>query len=260
KRVPEVPAKVLHDVTLKIVSGNFMLTKIAIRVRLKFIAKGGKVGERCAEELEDYNATLIGLTLIEMHAPKEAEKLMKSANFKKLGPVFIEVINKMIAAYSDGSIKQLEEVVDKKIEISTEVIERFFEIKVKKTLEGMKNVPMEVFYGSGIVEPEEAERIIYQLVVQKRINAAINMNNGRTFIVSLDVEEANEKSAKKTKTAKQPVKKIPPKKKPTTKTTAKTVPKKTSSKSTAKKKTSTTKKTTTPAKKTTKTKLKPKEK
>jgi len=259
KRVPEVPAKVLHDVTLKIVSGNFMLTKIAIRVRLKFIAKGKKVGERCAEELEDYNATLIGLTLIEMHAPKEAEKLMKSANFKKLGPVFIEVINKMIAAYSDGSIKQLEEVVDKKIEISTEVIERFFEIKVKKTLEGMKNVPLEIFYGSGIVEPEEAERIIYQLVVQKRINAAINMNNGRTFITSLDVEETNEKSAKKPKTTKQPVKKTPTKKKPTTKTTAKTVPKKTSSKPTAKKKTSTNKKTTTPTKKT-KTKPKPKEK
>ncbi len=259
KRVPEVPAKVLHDVTLKIVSGNFMLTKIAIRARLKFIAKAGKLGERCAEELEDYNATLIGLTLIEMHAPKEAEKLMKSANFKKLGPVFIEVINKMIAAYSDGSIKQLEEVVDKKIEISTEVIERFFEIKVKKTLEGMKNVPLEIFYGSGIVEPEEAERIIYQLVVEKRINAAINMNNGRTFITSLDVEETNEKSVKKPKTTKQPVKKTPTKKKPTTKTTAKTVPKKTSSKPTAKKKTRTTKKTTTPTKKT-KTKPKPKEK
>lgn len=248
KRVPEVPAKVLHDVTLKVVSGNFMLTRIAIRARLKFIAQGGKLAARCAEELEDYNATLIGLTLIEALTPKEAEKMMKSSNFKKLGPVFIEVINKMIAAYSDGSINQLDEVVDKKIEISTEVIERFFEIKIKKTLEGMKNVPMEVFYGSSIVPPEEAEQIIYRLIVQKRINAAINMNNGRTFITSLDVEETNGKSVKKPKAAKQSVKKTTQKKK----TTAKSAPKKTSSKPAAKKKTSTTKKATT--------KTKPKEK
>lgn len=244
KRVPEVPAKILHDVTLKVASGNFKLTKIAIRARLKFIAQGGKLAKRCAEELEDYNATLIGLTLIETLTPKEAEKLMKSPNFKKLGPVFIEVINQMIAAYSEGSIKQLEEVVDKKIVISAEVIERFFEIKINKTLVEMKNVPMEVFFGSSIVQPEEVEQIIYRLVVQKRINASINMSNGRTFITSLDVEGTNGKSEEKPKATKQLVKKTTPKKK----TTAKPTTKKTGSTTATKKKTSTTKKATTKTK------------
>ena len=254
KRVPEVPAKVLHDVTLRVVSGNFMLTKIAIRARLKIIGQGGKLGERCAEELEDYNATLIGLTIIETLTPKDAEKLMKNSNIKKLGPVFIEVINQMIAAYKEGSINQLEEVVDKKIEISTEVIEKFFEIKINKTLEGVKNVPMEVFLGNAIIQPDEAEQIIYRLVVQKRINASINMSNGRTFITSLDAEESNGKTQEKPKVAKEPVKKAPTKKKTATKSSAKktttTTKKKPVTKSSANKTNTTSKKKTTSATKT----------
>ena len=122
KRVPEVPAKILHDVTLKVVSGNFQLTRIAIKARLKFIVKNDKLAERCAEELEDYNASLIGLTIIESFSIDEAEKLLKSSKFKKLGPIFVEVIQEMIKAYKEGSFGLLEKVVDKKIEIPMTVI------------------------------------------------------------------------------------------------------------------------------------------
>jgi len=241
KRVPEVPAKILHDVTLKIVSGNFQLTRIAIKTRLNFIAKGGKLAERCTEELEDYNATLIGLTIIESFSIAEAEKLLKSSNFKKLGPIFVEVINEMIKAYKEGSFGLLEKVVDKKIEIPTTVIERFYEEKINQTLQGVKNIPIDVFLENSYVTPEEAEQIIYRLVVQKRINAAINMNNGRTFITTLDLEETVAAIIEKPKTTKP---------KTTTKTTAKkTIPKKTTTekkpttkKSTTKKKTTVTKK------------------
>jgi len=241
KRVPEVPAKILHDVTLKIVSGNFQLTRIAIKVRLKFIAKGGKLAGRCAEELEDYNATLIGLTIIESFSIEEAEKLLKSSNFKKLGPIFVEVIQEMIKAYKEGSFGLLEKVVDKKIEIPTTVIERLYEEKINQTLQGVKNIPIDVFLENYYVTPEEAEEIIYRLVVQKRINAAITMNNGRTFITTLDLEETVGALIEKPKTTKP---------KTTNKTTAKkTTPKKpktakkpTSKKSTTKKKTTVTKK------------------
>lgn len=242
KRVPEVPSKVLHDVTLKVVSGNFLLTRISIKVRLKFIMKGDKLAEHSAEELEDYNATLIGLTIIESFTMKEAEKIIKNPHFKKLGPIFVEVILQMIEAYKEGSFKLLEDVVDKKIEIPTTVIERFYEIKINKTLEGVKNVPLEVFLENSIVTPDEAEQIIFRLVVQKRINAAITMNNGRTFITSLDSDEMNGKqkpSQEKPKTA--------PKKAPTKKTTTKKVePKATTS---TKKTTSSTKKSTSTTKK-----------
>ncbi|NHJ39183.1 MAG: HEAT repeat domain-containing protein [Asgard group archaeon] len=242
KRVPEVPSKVLHDVTLKVVSGNFLLTRISIKVRLKFIMKGDKLAEHSAEELEDYNATLIGLTIIESFTMKEAEKIIKNPHFKKLVPIFVEVILQMIEAYKEGSFKLLEDVVDKKIEIPTTVIERFYEIKINKTLEGVKNVPLEVFLENSIVTPDEAEQIIFRLVVQKRINAAITMNNGRTFITSLDSDEMNGKqkpSQEKPKTA--------PKKAPTKKTTTKKVePKATTS---TKKTTSSTKKSTSTTKK-----------
>ena len=152
KRVPEVPAKVIHDATLKVVSGNFQLARIAIKVRLKFIAKGGKLASRCAEELEDYNATLIGLAIIESFTFEEAEKLVNSSIFKKLGPIFVEVIQKMISAYKEGSLKQLIEVVDTKIEIPTTVIERFYEIKINKALEGIKNIPIDILLNNKIIK------------------------------------------------------------------------------------------------------------
>jgi len=234
KRVPEVPAKILHDVTLKVVSGNFQLTRIAIKTRLKFIAKGGKLAARCAEELEDYNATLIGLTIIESFSIEEAEKLLKISNFKKLGPIFVEVIQEMINAYKEGSFGLLEKVVDKKIEIPTTVIERLYEEKINQTLQGVKNIPIDVFLENYYITPEEAEEIIYRLVVQKRINAAITMNNGRTFITTLDLEETVAAIIEK------------PKPKTTKKTTAKkTTPKKittTKKKTTTRKKPVTTKK------------------
>ncbi|NHJ33751.1 MAG: hypothetical protein FK732_12900, partial [Asgard group archaeon] len=217
KRVPEVPAKVLHDVTLKVVSGNFQLTRIAIKVRLKFIAKGGKLAERCAEELEDYNASLIGLTIIESFSIEEAEKLLKSSNFKKLGPIFVEVIQEMLKAYKEGSFGLLEKVVDKKIEIPTSVIEKFYETKIIQTLLGVKNVPMDVFLENSYVTPEEAEQIIYRLVVQKRINAAITMNNGRTFITTVGLEETVAAMAEKPKPAKQKTTKVEEKPKTTPK-------------------------------------------
>lgn len=242
KRVPEVPNKLLHDATLKVVSGNFQLTRVAIKARLKFIAKGDKLGTRCAEELEDYNATLIGLTLIESFSPQEAEKLVNSTSFKKLETIFVKVINQMIEAYKEGSFRLLNEVVDKKIEIPIGVIERFYEIKVTKTLEGAQNIPMEVFLENTMVEPEEAEQIIYRLVMQKRINAAITMNNGRTFITALEVEGITEKPvAEKTKTI---AKKSAPKSTSAKKATA-TIAKKTPSSSNKKPSTMTTKKTTT---------------
>ncbi|MBK5113858.1 MAG: hypothetical protein KGD59_01765 [Candidatus Heimdallarchaeota archaeon] len=251
KRVPEVPSKILHDVTLKVVSGNFQLTRIAIRVRLKFIAKGGKLAERCAEELEDYNATLIGLTIIESFSIEEAEKLLKSSNFKKLGPIFVEVIQEMLKAYKEGSFGLLEKVVDKKIEIPTTVIEKFYEIKIIQTLQGVKNVPMDVFLENSYVTPEEAEQIIYRLVVQKRINAAITMNNGRTFITTEGLEETVGAMIEKPKPAKPKTtpKKTPTKAKPEAKKTpVKKTPKTTKPTSTAKKTSSTTKSTKTPTK------------
>jgi len=248
KRVPEVPAKILHDVTLKVVSGSFQLTRIAIKTRLKFIAKNDKLAQRCAEELEDYNATLIGLTIIESFSIEEGEKLLKSSNFKKLGPIFVEVIQEMLKAYKEGSFGLLEKVVDKKIEIPNSVIERFYEIKVIKTLQGVKNVPMDVFLENSYVTPDEAEEIIYRLIVQKRINAAITMNNGRTFITTVGLEETFAAMSEKPKLAKP---KTTPKKTPATKKTpAKkpaTTPKKTTTK---KKKPSTTKKTATTTKST----------
>ncbi|HUT80055.1 MAG TPA: hypothetical protein VMZ29_02540 [Candidatus Bathyarchaeia archaeon] len=255
KRVPEVPNKVLHDATLKVVSGNFHLTRIAISVRLKIIAKGGKLAARCVEELEDYNATLIGLTIIENFSYDEAEKLLKDTAFKKLGAIFLEFIQQMLEAYKDGSFNLLEEVVDKKIEVPTTVIEKFFEIKINKTLEGMKNVPLEVFKENSIVSEEEAEQIIYRLVVQKRIKAAISMNNGRAFITACETEELNEKEIKETPVEKP---KATPKKttatsKPKTTTTEKSSTAATT-KTTAKKPTTTTKTATTGTKKQTDTK------
>jgi len=216
KRVPEVPAKILHDVTLKVVSGSFQLTRIAIKTRLKFIAKNDKLAQRCAEELEDYNATLIGLTIIESFSIEEGEKLLKSSNFKKLGPIFVEVIHEMLKAYKEGSFGLLEKVVDKKIEIPNSVIERFYEIKVIKTLQGVKNVPMDVFLENSYVTPDEAEEIIYRLIVQKRINAAITMNNGRTFITTVGLEETFAAMSEKPKLPKP---KTTPKKTPATKKT-----------------------------------------
>ncbi|MHA1221587.1 MAG: hypothetical protein ACTSQB_07625, partial [Candidatus Heimdallarchaeota archaeon] len=270
KRVPEVPAKVLHDATLKVVSGNFQLTRIAIQVRLKFIAKGGKLANRCVEELEDYNATLIGLTIIESLSVSETKKLIKSATFKKLGTIFVDVIQHMLAAYEDGSFKLLQEVVDKKIEIPMTVIERFYEVKINKTLEGVKNVPMDVFLEGTIVTPEEAEQIIYRLVVQKRINAAITMNNDRTFITAYDLDEFNGKPKPTAVKTKPTTRKVTTTKKPTPKKTATTTKKATVAKkkstsattkktTTAKKKSptaSTTKKTTTTTKKSTTSKAK----
>ncbi|HUU77651.1 MAG TPA: hypothetical protein VMX55_04845 [candidate division Zixibacteria bacterium] len=232
KRVPEVPNKLLHDATLKVISGNFQLTRVAIKARLKFIAKGDKLGTRCAEELEDYNATLIGLTIIESFSPIEAEKLVNSSAFKKLETIFVKVINQMIEAYKEGSFRLLTEVVDKKIEIPIAVIERFYEIKVTKTLEGAQNIPMEVFLENAMVEPEEAEQIIYRLVMQKRINAAITMNNGRTFITALEVEGISEKPI--TEKPKITVKKSAPKSTSTKKTAATTTTKKTPSSTTKK--------------------------
>ncbi|NHJ86765.1 MAG: HEAT repeat domain-containing protein [Asgard group archaeon] len=231
KRVPEVPSKVLHDTTLKVVSGSFLLTRISIGVRLEFIAQGGKLGNRCAEELEDYNATLIGLTLIESFSPNKAEKIIENACFKKMGPIFVEVIKQMIEAYNEGSFSALEEVVDKKIEIPTAVVERFFEIKINKALQGVKNVPMEVFLENSIIDKEEAEQIIYRLVLQKRINASISMSNGKTFIATIDEDESTEKKETTKKATKT-----------TTKTT--TTKKKTPAKTTTTKKPSSTKKTT----------------
>lgn len=250
KRVPEVPAKILHDVTLKVVSGNFQLTRIAIKARLKFLAKNDKLAERCAEELEDYNASLIGLTIIESFSVDEAEKLLKSSNFKKLGPIFVEVIQEMIKAYKEGSFGLLEKVVDKKIEIPITVIERFYEAKIIQTLQGVKNVPMDVFLENSYVTPEEAEQIIYRLIVQKRINAAITMNNGRTFITTVGLEETVAAVVEKPKPTKP--KTTPKKTTAIKKTPAKkpiTTPKKTTTK---KKKPSTTKKTATTKKTTTK--------
>ena len=247
KRVPEVPAKILHDVTLKVVSGNFQLTRIAIKARLKFITKNDKLAERCAEELEDYNASLIGLTIIESFSIDEAERLLKSSNFKKLGPIFVEVIQEMIKAYKEGSFGLLEKVVDKKIEIPMTVIERFYEKKIIQTLQGVKNVPMDVFLENSYVTPDEAEQIIYRLIVQKRINAAITMNNGRTFITTIGLEETAAAIIEKPKPTKP---KTPPKKTTTKKPPAKkhaTTPKKTTTK---KKKPSTTKKTATTTKST----------
>lgn len=225
KRVPEVPSKVLHEATLKVVSGNFLLTRISIRVRLKFIMKGDKLAEHSVEELEDYNATLIGLTIIESFTLKEAEKIIKNTHFKKLGPIFVEVIQQMIEAYKEGSFALLESVVDKKIEIPITVIELFYETKINQTLEGVKNIPLEVFLENPLITPDEAEQIVYRLVVQKRINAAITMNNGRTFITSLDSDEMIGKQKtiqEKPKTAakKTTVKKTTSPKKKTT-TTAK---------------------------------------
>lgn len=249
KRVPEVPAKILHDVTLKVVSGSFQLTRIAIKARLKFIAKGGKLAERCAEELEDYNATLIGLTIIESFSIEEAEKLLRASNFKKLGPIFVEVIQEMLKAYKEGSFGLLEKVVDKKIEIPISVIERLYEVKIIKTLQGVKNVPMDIFLENSYVTPEEAEEIIYRLIVQKRINAAISMNNGRTFITTVGLEETvaamieKPKPAKPKTTAKTPTKKTAPKK-PAPKKSATTKKKIAAKKPTTVKKTKTTKKTT----------------
>ena len=250
KRVPEVPAKILHDVTLKVVSGNFQLTRIAIKARLKFIAKNDKLAERCAEELEDYNASLIGLTIIESFSVAEAEKLLKSSNFKKLGPIFVEVIQEMIKAYKEGSFGLLEKVVDKKIEIPITVIERFYEAKIIQTLQGVKNVPMDVFLENSYVTPEEAEQIIYRLIVQKRINAAITMNNGRTFITTVGLEETVAAVVEKPKPTKP---KITPKKTTATKKSPAKKPA-TTTKKTTKKPTSTAKKTTTNKKKPSKTK------
>ncbi len=250
KRVPEVPAKILHDVTLKVVSGNFQLTRIAIKARLKFLAKNDKLAERCAEELEDYNASLIGLTIIESFSVDEAEKLLKSSNFKKLGPIFVEVIQEMIKAYKEGSFGLLEKVVDKKIEIPITVIERFYETKIIQTLQGVKNVPMDVFLENSYVTPEEAEQIIYRLIVQKRINAAITMNNGRTFITTVGLEKTVAAVVEKPKPTKP--KTTPKKTTAIKKTPAKkpiTTPKKTTTK---KKKPSTIKKTATTKKTTTK--------
>ncbi|MHA1356159.1 MAG: hypothetical protein ACTSR1_13390, partial [Candidatus Heimdallarchaeota archaeon] len=226
KRVPEVPAKVLHDVTLKVVSSSFILSRIAIRVRLNFIAQGGKLAERCSEELEDYNATLIGLTIIESFTPTEASKLVKKPSFKKIGPIFIEVINQMIQAYEEGSIASLVEVVDKKIEIPISVIERFYEIKINTTLQGVKNVPMEVFFENALVSKEEAEQI--DEPVEKKPE-----------------KPKPQKESPKKKTPKTTAKK-PPAKKPSTtkKTTAK--PKTTTTKPKAK--TTTTKKSATKSK------------
>ncbi|MFW9921982.1 MAG: HEAT repeat domain-containing protein [Candidatus Thorarchaeota archaeon] len=186
KKVPEVPSKVIHDTTLKVVSGNFLLTRISIKVRLNFIVKGGKLGARCAEELGDYNATMIGLTIIESFTQQETEKLVNSINFKKIGPIFVEVIQQIIEAFKEGSFSLLNKVVDKKIEIPTIVIEKFYEIKLMKTLEGAKNIPLEVLLDNSFVTPEEAEQIIYKLVMQKRVNATISMSNGRTFITCID--------------------------------------------------------------------------
>ncbi|MCE7744702.1 MAG: hypothetical protein GPJ52_06160 [Candidatus Heimdallarchaeota archaeon] len=252
KRVPEVPAKILHDVTLKVVSGSFQLTRIAIKTRLKFIAKNNKLAQRCAEELEDYNATLIGLTIIESFSIEEGEKLLKSSNFKKLGPIFVEVIQEMLKAYKEGSFGLLEKVVDKKIEIPNSVIERFYEIKVIKTLQGVKNVPMDVFLENSYVTPEEAEEIIYRLIVQKRINAAITMNNGRTFITTVGLEETFAAMSEKPKLPKP---KTTPKKTPATKKTPAKKPA-TTTKKTTKKPTSTAKKTITSKKKPSTTKKK----
>ena len=98
---------------------------------------------------------------------------------------------------------------------------------------------MDVFLDNTIVDAEEAEQIIYRLVVQKRINASINMNNGRTFITSLEVDEPVEKKTEKPKVTKEPPKKAPAKK------TSTTTKKKTTTKTTPKKKTSTTSKTAT---------------
>jgi len=113
---------------------------------------------------------------------------------------------------------------------------------------------MEVFLGNAIIQPDEAEQIIYRLVVQKRINASINMSNGRTFITSLDAEESNGKTQEKPKVAKEPVKKAPTKKKTATKSSAKktttTTKKKPVTKSSANKTNTTSKKKTTSATKT----------
>ncbi|MHA1640154.1 MAG: hypothetical protein ACTSW0_08060 [Candidatus Heimdallarchaeota archaeon] len=245
KRVPEVPAKVIHDATLKVVSGNFQLARIAIKVRLKFIAKGGKLASRCAEELEDYNATLIGLAIIESFTFEEAEKLVNSSIFKKLGPIFVEVIQKMISAYKEGSLKQLIEVVDTKIEIPTTVIERFYEIKINKALEGIKNIPIDILLNNKIITSEEAEQIIYRLIVQKKINAAITMNNGKTFITSLDeVINGTKKEQQKSTATKEKAKstKKTTTRKSTTKKTSPSTSKTKTQKSTTEKKTTETKK------------------
>jgi len=248
KRVPEVPSKIIHDATLKVVSGNFQLARIAIKVRLKFIAKGGKLASRCAEELEDYNATLIGLAIIESFSVEEAEKLVNSSVFKKLGPIFVEVIQKMISAYKEGSLKHLVEVVDTKIEIPTMVFERFYEIKVNKTLEGIKNIPLEVFIDNDITSPEETEQIIYRLIVQKKINAAITMNNGKTFITSLEEVVNGSKMLEKSTTTKEKTKPTTKKKTPTTTTAQKKqTKKKTTAASKSTTKTQKTSKTTTTA-------------
>ena len=110
-------------------------------------------------------------------------------------------------------------------------------MKIIQTLQGVKNVPMDVFLENSYVSPEEAEQIIYRLIVQKRINAAITMNNGRTFITTVGLEETVATITEKPKTT--PKKTTATKKSPAKKPAA--TPKKTT---TNKKKPSTTKKTT----------------
>lgn len=214
--LPEIPSKTIHETTLKIVSGSFQLTRIAIRAHLPYLVNKGSLGERCAEELQDYNATLIGLTIIESYSLEEAEKLIKLANFQKLGDTFVDVIETMIEAYKKGSFELLQEVVDKKIEVPTSVIERFYEVKISETLKGIESAPLEFFTKDSIVDEELAEEIIYRLVIEKQVDAAINVNNNRTFITNLhkgggkeDEEEKEEKQEKK----EQPKKEIEEKKK-----------------------------------------------
>ncbi|MBD3191404.1 MAG: hypothetical protein GF308_12220 [Candidatus Heimdallarchaeota archaeon] len=221
--LPEIPSKTIHETTLRIVSGSFQLTRIAIRSRLPYLENKGSLGERCAEELQDYNATLIGLTIIESYSLQEAEKLIKLDNFRRLGETFADVIETMIEAYKRGSFELLQEVVDKKIEIPISVIERFYEVKISETLRGVESAPLEFFTKDSIVGEELAEEIIYSLVIEKRVDAAINVNNNRTFIANLPKGEEEKKKEEEEEEKEEPTKKEPvEKKKKETKSTSKT--------------------------------------
>lgn len=147
-----------------------------------------------------------------------------------LYPGFQDLVLNILEAFKEGDIEKLKENLYGRA-LPDDIIFAIKKRKYTQSLEKVGSIPLDIFAEQIGISKDEAEKLIYEMILKGDIQARIELVNGRSYIVKITEEEPKEETKVQTKEQTKPKPKSPSKSKSkskpqsTSKSKAKTKPK-----------------------------------
>jgi hypothetical protein len=181
----------IHENNIKIFVNNLELQETLLEAYLSNILNKSDAANEFASFLKDFNAILVGYSLIRFFQEEEWHQILQSESFQKsFKEAYLHSVEQILEYFTQGNIQKLSQIFSPKIglSLSQKIIGEIIKFKIDEALSNISVLPLDVLCSFFQDDNNVIVKTVYDLINNKEINAQITFIGDKTYISAMDLK------------------------------------------------------------------------